>query len=100
MIGVDKRPWEIVPGDEGLNDNMIQSLLSDVNLMFQFSSDNKIKTYSNRSNSNLPISELKDMVYMNLFGRKDGIKFQTDSEKIVSHGFDLKESFRKGKEND
>lgn len=98
MIGIDKRPWEIVPGDEGLNDNMVQSLLSDVNIMFQFASDNKIKTYSNRSNNNLPISNLKDMVYKDLFGSKDGIKFQTDSEKIVSHGFDLKESFRKGKE--
>ena len=38
------------------------------------------------------------MIYTDLFGDKNGIRFQTDSEKIMSHGFDLKYSFRKEKE--
>ena len=35
-----------------------------------------------------------------LFDDKDGYKKQTNESKILSHGFDLKESFRKRKEND
>lgn len=35
------------------------------------------------------------MLYRDLFGNEKGIRFQTDSEKIISHGFDLKTSFRK-----
>ena len=34
-----------------------------------------------------------------LFADKDGYKQQTNESKILAHGFDLKESFRKRKES-
>ena len=37
-------------------------------------------------------------VFKELFGNVNGPRFQTNEEKILAHGFDLKTSFRKDKE--
>lgn len=36
----------------------------------------------------------KNIIFRNLFGNESGYKQQTNDEKILSHGFDLKSSFR------
>ena len=40
------------------------------------------------------IEAFRGELYTDLFGHKRGIRFQTDSEKIMAHGFDIKTSFR------
>lgn len=87
---------------------MANSLLEEINKLLDILSDNKIKpnvcktaySYSNYKSysGEITISDLKIILYEELFGDKNGIRYQTDSEKIVSHGFDLKTSFRKPKQ--
>lgn len=40
-------------------------------------------------------NEVKRLIYKDIFGYPEGPKFQTNEEKILSHGFDPKTSFRK-----
>ena len=40
------------------------------------------------------LGEVKRLIFTDLFGYPGGPKYQTDNEKILSHGFDLKTSFR------
>ena len=54
-----------------------------------------IECYSFSNNIERDLNYVKNMLYRDLFGNEKGIRFQTDSEKIISHGFDLKTSFRK-----
>lgn len=107
-ISKENRPWEIVEGDPSFSDKMANSLLEEINKLLDILSDNKIKpnvcktaySYSNYKSysGEITISDLKIILYEELFGDKNGIRYQTDSEKIVSHGFDLKTSFRKPKQ--
>jgi hypothetical protein len=41
------------------------------------------------------MTEVKKEIFTDLFGYPDGPKYQTNEEKILAHGFDLKTSFRK-----
>ena len=61
-----------------------------------FDTDDYFKTRNQikRHGANVRIQIMKD-----LFDDKDGYKKQTNESKILSHGFDLKESFRKRKES-
>ena len=43
----------------------------------------------------MTIGELRNKVFTDIFGSPKGIRYQTNEEKILSHGFDLKTSFRK-----
>lgn len=70
--------------------NVIDSILE------RIKSEKRIKITNNSYSTDF--IQLKNMIYTDLFGDKNGIRFQTDSEKIISHGFDLKYSFRKDKE--
>ena len=107
-LSKENRPWDIVEGDPSFSDRMANSLLEEVNKLLNVLSDNKIKprTYSrtycyhNREilEGDITINDLKTILYEELFGDKNGIRYQTDSEKIISHGFDLKTSFRKPKQ--
>ena len=99
------RPWEIAEGDKSLNDNMLNSLVTDLNNFFSDMEINKITafyksngSYSSASNVNMTLYDLKTDVYKYMFGNKKGLRFQTDMEKLISHGFDPKYSFRKDKE--
>ena len=40
------------------------------------------------------LGEVKRLIFTDLFGYPEGPKYQTNDEKILSHGFDLKTSFR------
>ena len=41
------------------------------------------------------LTNVKKEIFTDLFGYPDGPKYQTNDEKILAHGFDLKTSFRK-----
>lgn len=94
-INIEMRPWDILPGYTGMPDNMITVLVKEANnfidLIFEYK----------KSLEGLKISpELQGKSIMkDLFGYEDGPKIQPNDIKILAHGFDLKESFRKRKEN-
>lgn len=99
------RPWEVHDKDKSLNDNMLNALFNDMENFFKKIKEYNITTItkstdwrSERSRYRKNIDEFKYEIYKILFGNKNGIRFQTDTEKILSHGFDLKYSFRKDKE--
>ena len=94
-INIEMRPWDILPGYTGMPDNMITALVKEANnfidLLFEYK----------KSLEGLKLSpELQGKSIMkDLFGYEDGPKIQPNDIKILAHGFDLKESFRKRKEN-
>ena len=59
-----------------------------------------IEPHTRYNDHDRPISffDLKNKLMVDMFGSIKGPRFQTDEEKILSHGFDLKESFRNRKE--
>lgn len=102
------RPWDIYPGDKGFPDNMLTALIKEVTTFFN--NAEYIKEFSKNPDSYyyggyyhgklMPISvnDVKREVFKELFGNENGPRFQTNEEKILAHGFDLKTSFRKDKE--
>ncbi len=100
------RPWDIYPGDKNFPDNMLEGLIKDVNDFFaiaEMTYQNFYKTncknyYVKDSTNTISVKEVKNQVFTELFGNPNGPRFQTDMEKILSHGFDPKYSFRKDKE--
>jgi hypothetical protein len=61
---------------------------------------NRENYYSNREGIETKrfvgdLTEVKKEIFTDLFGYPDGPKYQTNEEKILAHGFDLKTSFRK-----
>lgn len=95
------RPWDIYPGDKDFPDSMLNALLKEVELFFINAKEAKVKGFFNydySSSSATPIDSLKRSVFKDLFGNEKGPRFQTNEEKILAHGFDLKTSFRKDKE--
>ena len=53
-----------------------------------------IKKY-NEVKQQLLSTSVKKEIFTDLFGYPDGPKYQTNEEKILAYGFDLKTSFRK-----
>ena len=98
------RPWEVCPEDKGFSDNMLNSLVSDLNDFFNRMRTAGIDKVYRKSERNLSgyrtfnVSEMQIEVNELMFGNRKGLRFQTDKEKIESHGFDTKYSFRKDKE--
>lgn len=94
-ISKELRPWEIADYTS-MPEHFIFDLKKTLDNILEEIKENKcaIICYDVRSNYKF----LKDMLYTDIFGDKVGIRFQTDEEKILSHGFDLKISFRKRKE--
>ena len=106
-----QRPWDIYPGDKDFGDNFLNALVKDVEMLFNLFEENKIEKitigngYGTRYYEAYPdktiyknVYEVKCTIYKELFGNIKGPRFQTDTEKILSHGFDPKYSFRKDKE--
>ena len=95
-IGIDKRPWEIAD-EKSMQEHFIYDLKNVIDsILERIKTEKRIKITNNSYSTDF--IQLKNMIYTDLFGDKNGIRFQTDSEKIMSHGFDLKYSFRKEKE--
>lgn len=108
------RPWDIVEGDKDFPDHMVEALLKDVNDFFIIPEINKTQFYERyngwmdikygnykkieKNYKRIDAHSLKRKVMLDLFGSYDGPRFQSNESKILSHGFDLKYSFRKDKE--
>lgn len=94
MINIEMRPWDILPGYKGMPDNMINALVQEVNKFLDvlFEYRNSLKMIGS-------FNDVKKLIMRNLFGYEDGPKIQPNNIKILSHGFDLKQSFRKRKES-
>lgn len=102
-INIEERPWDIAPGSKGMSDHMITALVKETEKFFDVMFDNKIsisqrKTWYNKEEKTINTKELKKQTFIDLFGYEDGPKEQPNNIKILAHGFDLKESFRKRKE--
>lgn len=103
-ISHETRPWDIYPGDSIFEEHFITDLEKILKEIFlnvnidsiNFNTDDYLKIHNQikENGANIRISIMKD-----LFDDKDGYKKQTNENKILSHGFDLKESFRKRKES-
>ena len=105
-IGIEERPWDIAPGSKGMEDHFITALLKETDKFFDIIFDNKITRtekkqdwYHKSEEKHIDTKELKKEVFIDLFGYVDGPKVQPNNIKILAHGFDLKESFRKRKES-
>lgn len=85
----DTRPWDL--SGNGMPDHFIKDLENVLNDIVDF-------MYGTKLYDKEKISEFKNSVFTDLFGFPDGMKTQTNEGKILSHGFDLKMSFRKRKE--
>lgn len=85
----ETRPWDL--SGNGMPDHFIKDLEKVLNDIVDFMHGTKL--YDKEK-----ISEFKNDVFTDLFGFPDGMKTQTNEGKILSHGFDLKMSFRKRKE--
>ena len=87
--GHGTRPWDLDFESGAMSDHFIQDLKTEVDKLLNIISENKL--HENPSN-------LKREIYTDLFGFPRGPMYQTDLEKIESHGFDTKVSFRRRKE--
>ena len=96
-VNSEIRPWELLDGC--MSDHFINDLLVELDKIVEEIKDNGIKEveYESKSVNNKSISDWKYELYTSLFGHKDGPRYQTNNEKILSHGFDLVTSFRKQK---
>lgn len=99
--GVDTRPWEVVPESGDMPDHQVQALLKVVTDILTEVENSKAvieENYGYGNESILSFYDLKKELMVDLFGDIRGPRFQSNEEKILSHGFDLKESFRRRKE--
>lgn len=109
-ISTETRPWNIVSGYKSMPDHFISDLHSDLETIFSELRQDKAvvmtKTnewdFENRSYkmkiSPIGLGEFKNNLYLEIFGNSKGPVEQTNDEKILAHGFDLKTSFRKDPE--
>ena len=102
----DLRPWDIVPGDKSFSDNMLNALVEDVTNLFNLAEGRGIQklytgiwSYYSKDKDFVSLHNVRCEVFKDLFGNVNGPRVQTNEEKILAHGFDLKYSFRKDKEN-
>jgi hypothetical protein len=105
-INQEIRPWDICEGDKSMPDHYVDALLSELNNMFADikvlkskdildTSSYEVKSWNRFNKYNIKDNDKKREIFSDLFGYPEGPKYQTNEEKILSHGFDLKTSFRK-----
>lgn len=100
-ISAEVRPWEVSADDKPMAEHFIFALKEEIDKIINLIDEHRLvlqRYVSYMKNVNLSLTEFKREIYKDLFGSEKGIRFQTDAEKILSHGFDLKSSFRKPKE--
>lgn len=106
-ISHETRPWDIYPGDAIFEEHFITDLEKVLKEIFLNVNIDSIE-FNGRTNNwwdsnnkkGTEGSIIRIEIMKDLFDDKDGYKKQTNESKILSHGFDLKESFRKRKEDD
>ena len=109
-INKETRPWDLLPGTTGIEDHFISDLYKEVIKFFNVCEDEKIgyqiKPTSWGYNSSKAeytkdmgwIDDVRKEVMIDLFGDKNGPTVNYNDINILRHGFDLKQSFRKRKE--
>lgn len=107
-INRETRPWDILPGYKGIIDHFITDLYKEVNKFFEIAEINRVWYRIKESDYRHSAEYIKDMswiynvkkrVMIDLFGDENGPTVNYNDIEILRHGFDLKESFRKRKEN-
>ena len=84
-IGFDARPWDICIGDMSMPEHFVKALQKTLDEIFSYAGP--IKHWE----------RTRDKIYNEVFGNTKGYNTLPNDIKIVSHGFDPKESFRKRK---
>ena len=88
-IGIETRPWNIGTDSCSMPDHQINALLRIIKNLIEESKGAEIQTSHH---------DFQNTLMTDLFGNPKGPRFQSDEEKIISHGFDPKISFRNRKE--
>lgn len=105
QTAAEVRPWQLLD-KTSMEDHFIFDLFDVLNKIFTEAGENDLKLYEERksyvySGTKWSITsnwrEVQMDVYKQMFGDKNGPRFQTNEEKILAAGFDLKTSFRKAK---
>lgn len=93
-INVETRPWEIAD-NTAFEDHLVTDLKKVVDDIIDEFKRFKIINVISKNVDITNLGDIKRKIYTDLFGYPEGPKFQTNEEKILSHGFDPKTSFRK-----
>lgn len=110
-INRETRPWDLLPGTTGIEDHFVADLYKEVIKFFDICEDERIGYqispahygYSGSKNAVYAkdmswVADVRKEVLKDLFGDENGPTINYNDIKILSHGFDLKQSFRKRKE--
>ena len=109
-ISKELRPWEILPNTKGMEQHFINDLYDEVLKFVDVAVNNRCAVFKGKhydhSNYNwvytydkLDYKRIIKDICIDLFGDENGPTIVYNDIKILSHGFDLKESFRKRKES-
>ena len=109
-INKETRPWDLLPGTTGIEDHFIADLYKEVIKFFDICEDEKIgykigeistiRRYETQYAKDMSwVNDIRKEVLRDLFGDENGPTINYNDIKILSHGFDLKQSFRKRKES-
>ena len=102
-VNVEIHPWNLID-EKAMGDNFITALLEEITSIIESTkTKQEIELEQPQRNRYLGreehhytgnLEEVKRLIFTDLFGYPEGPKYQTNDEKILSHGFDLKTSFR------
>lgn len=102
-VNPEIHPWNLID-KKAMEDNFITALLEEVTNIIEITkTKQEIELEQPQPNRYLGreehhytgnLGEVKRLIFTDLFGYPEGPKYQTNDEKILSHGFDLKTSFR------
>ena len=111
-INRETRPWDLLPGYKGMPDHFINDLYKEINKMLDVWETERIPYRISKASYNewsrqdekyaedmSWINDVRKDIYLDIFGDKNGPSVNYNDINIVRHGFDLKESFRKRKED-
>ena len=111
-INKETRPWDLLPGTNGIEDHFITDLYKEVIKFFDICEDERIgyqiePAYYGYCGSKGPeyakdmswVNDVRKEVLRDLFGDENGPSVNYNDINILRHGFDLKQSFRKRKES-
>jgi hypothetical protein len=94
-LGIDARPWDLLPGYQGMPSHFVNDLYRET-IKFLDTIENLGESFSSVKYTKW--SDVRQDVLRDFFGPSGKPEIQPNDIKILSHGFDLKESFRKRKE--
>ena len=110
-INKETRPWDLLPGTNGIEDHFITDLYKEVIKFFDICEDERIgyqislahygyyKTDAVYAKDMSWVNDVRKEVLRDLFGDENGPSVNYNDINILRHGFDLKQSFRKRKES-